>query len=127
MSEPWLGLHNPERHTTFASSGGVATCSRETGWCTPERPCGCCMDEEARRLAAEVEALRAQRDSLANKLVNEIPGSYVEIKARALKAEAQIAAVREAVERHERIYAPSDAEGIPVQVILRALGGDGDE
>ena len=59
MSEPWLGLHNPERHTTFASSGGVATCSRETGWCTPERPCGCCMDEEARRLAAEVEALRA--------------------------------------------------------------------
>ena len=67
MTEQWLGLHNPERHTTFASSGGAATCSRETGWCTPERPCGCCMDEEARRLKAEVEALRAQVAELRGK------------------------------------------------------------
>ncbi len=48
-------------------------------------------------------------------------------QARALMAEAALRRVREAVERHERIYAPSDAEGIPVQVILRALDGDGDE
>lgn len=37
--------------------------------------------------------------------------------------QAQVQRVRETVERHERIYAPSDAEGIPVQVINRALDG----
>lgn len=61
MSEPWMGLHNPERHEPH---GGIADCIIETAnpvmarWCTRTHPCRCCMDEEARRLAAEVEVLR---------------------------------------------------------------------
>jgi hypothetical protein len=35
--------------------------------------------------------------------------------------------VQEAIERHNRIYGTLHSEGIPVQVLLRALGGDNNE
>lgn len=63
MSGQWRGLHNPERHE---HDGAVAKCMIETAnpvmarWCTPDHPCRCCMDQEARNLRAEVEVLRAQ-------------------------------------------------------------------
>ena len=37
---------------------------------------------------------------------------------------ATIARVRETVARHQRIYAGSRDDGVPVQVILQALGGE---
>ena len=101
MSGQWRGLHNPERHE---HDGAVAKCMIETAnpvmarWCTPDHPCRCCMDQEARNLAAEVEVLRAQ-----------------------------VQRVREACD-HERCYGEygRDAEvvaAVPVHVVLRALDG----
>lgn len=56
-----------------------------------------CHDE--RDMAqAQVQAVREERDRLANQLVNEIPGSYIQMKERALRAEAQIQAVRAALD-----------------------------
>jgi hypothetical protein len=57
MSEQWMGLHNPERHRP-----GVGACSVCETLCWGPQPCKCC-------LAAEVEALRAERDRFANQLV----------------------------------------------------------
>ena len=56
MSEQWLGLHNPDRHfVTF--EGGACHCDEcGVALCLPNHPCRCC-------LAAEVEVLRAIRES----------------------------------------------------------------
>lgn len=45
--------------------------------------------EHEKRVGAEERSIR-----LANQLINEIPGSYIEMKERALKAEEQVRATR---------------------------------
>ena len=48
-----------------------------------------------RVLAERAASAEADRDRLANQLLNEVPDSYIQMKARALTAEAAIARVRE--------------------------------
>ena len=57
MSEPWLGLHNPERHEAGYDEPQAAKCD-DGDWCTPLRPCYCCMDAEVQALRAQVQAVR---------------------------------------------------------------------
>ena len=51
-----------------------------------------------RVLAERAASAEADRDRLANQLLNEVPDSYIQMKARALDAEAAIQRVREVVE-----------------------------
>ena len=67
----------------------------------------------------------AARDRLANQLLNEVPDSYIQMKARALDAEAAIQRVREEVDSwpasiDKTIAACADS-------VLRALEGADDE
>jgi acyl-CoA reductase-like NAD-dependent aldehyde dehydrogenase len=55
--------------------------------------------DTVRHLVARAERAEAERDRLANQLVNEVPDSYLQMKARALSAEAAIERVRDACER----------------------------
>ena len=48
-----------------------------------------------RVLAERAASAEADRDRLANQLLNEVPDSYIQMKARALTAEATIERVRE--------------------------------
>ena len=48
-----------------------------------------------RVLAERAASAEADRDRLANQLLNEVPDSYIQMKARALTAEAAIERVRE--------------------------------
>ena len=48
-----------------------------------------------RVLAERAASAEADRDRLANQLLNEVPDSYIQMKARALTAEATIRRVRE--------------------------------
>lgn len=65
MSEPWMGLHNPERHRLLSDGSAICDDSDddvEQYWgciedCSETDPCKCC-------LAAEVESLREERDAL---------------------------------------------------------------
>lgn len=100
MSGQWRGLHNPERHE---HDGAVAKCMIETAnpvmarWCTPDHPCRCCMDQEARNLAAEVEVLRAQVQrvrEVAERFASESgPDPYGFGVARAVAADAVLDAL----------------------------------
>ena len=54
-----------------------------------------------RVLAERAASAEADRDRLANQLLNEVPDSYIQMKARALTAEAAIARVRELHGRHD--------------------------
>lgn len=85
-----------------------------------------------RVLAERAASAEADRDRLANQLLNEVPDSYIQMKARALTAEAAIARVRELCEDKTREVAASDPLFGPpcalyVDDILRALEGDGDD
>ncbi len=51
-----------------------------------------------RVLAERAASAEADRDRLANQLLNEVPDSYIQMKARALTAEATIQRVREELE-----------------------------
>ena len=53
-----------------------------------------------RVLAERAASAEADRDRLANQLLNEVPDSYIQMKARALTAEAAIARVRELHREH---------------------------
>ena len=60
----------------------------------------------------------------ANQLLNEVPDSYIQMKARALTAEAAIARVRQVLDEEQRGYNP------PLGLISRiktALEGDSDD
>ena len=81
-----------------------------------------------RVLAERAASAEADRDRLANQLLNEVPDSYIQMKARALTAEAAIARVR--------IEHRSDMAGIPWCYAcdaswpcdtIRALDGDSDD
>ena len=67
----------------------------------------------------------AARDRLANQLLNEVPDSYIQMKERALDAEAAIQRVREVC---DRLMAPTSLGGyiewVRVDDILRALDGE---
>jgi hypothetical protein len=83
----------------------------------------------------------AARDRLANQLLNEVPDSYIQMKARALDAEAAIKRVRGIceviVENAHQFYEVWDEDPTAAQVpygqwmvarhILRALEGGSDE
>lgn len=112
-------------------------------------PVGDCVAEQRVR----AEKAEAERDRLANQLINEVPGTYLQMKARALAAEAAIARVRELCERArvsmsigcrcEVLVAGFDEEtdecsgtcgnGTPLSwtldpnEVLRAMDGDGDD
>ncbi len=61
MSEPWRGLHNPERH--FHSPGYGDRCGKcSGGYCHPETPCRCCLAAEVQLLRAQVQAVREACD-----------------------------------------------------------------
>jgi hypothetical protein len=63
----------------------------------------------------------AARDRLANQLLNEVPDSYIQMKARALDAEAAIQRVRE-------LWTTCSCDRCTTNhlAILRALAVDGD-
>ena len=71
----------------------------------------------------------AARDRLANQLLNEVPDSYIQMKARALDAEAAIQRVREIPEKDK--YRPGGL-GVEYRLgwndalrhVLRALDGE---
>jgi len=77
-----------------------------------------------RVLAERAASAEADRDRLANQLLNEVPDSYIQMKARALTAEAVIQRVRDVY------YGPVGLLDTRIQQIgdiLRALDGDGDD
>ena len=77
-----------------------------------------------RVLAERAASAEADRDRLANQLLNEVPDSYIQMKARALTAEAAIARVRELRDRfatHEKSISYQAA----ATLLTRALDGDG--
>ena len=82
-----------------------------------------------RVLAERAASAEADRDRLANQLLNEVPDSYIQIKARALTAEAAIARVREVCEQDSGVADVDGQEFTMVEVddILRALDGERDE
>ena len=63
----------------------------------------------------------AARDRLANQLLNEVPDSYIQMKARALDAEAAIKRVR------EQLHKPWKYECECCTRIWIALDGDSDD
>jgi len=84
------------------------------------------------------EKAEAERDRLANQLLNEVPDSYIQMKARALDAEAAIARVRDMcdtiVKNSHRFQDAWDEDPTAAQVpygqamvarhILQALDGE---
>ena len=82
-----------------------------------------------RVLAERAASAEADRDRLANQLLNEVPDSYIQMKARALTAEAVIARVREVCEQDSGVADVDGQEFTMVEVddILRALDGERDE
>ena len=71
-----------------------------------------------------IEAQQRKIQQLANQLLNEVPDSYIQMKARALTAEAAIARVRQVLDEEQRGYNP------PLGLISRiktALEGDSDD
>ena len=78
---------------------------------------------------ARAEKAEAARDRLANQLLNEVPDSYIQMKARALDAEAAIQRVRGMAEA--AIAAHDELEGtyatVSAKAILNALEGGSDE
>ena len=55
--------------------------------------------EVVESLLARAEKSEAERDRLANQLLNEVPESYLQMKARALNAESTIQRVRDVCEQ----------------------------
>ena len=55
MSEPWMGLHNPERHER---NGLAAWCSDEEITCSESYPCRCCLAAEVKALREQIQAVR---------------------------------------------------------------------
>jgi len=75
------------------------------------------------------EKAEAARDRLANQLLNEVPDSYIQMKARALDAEAAIQRVREVCDlwqrRHDAsIRHPTDIPAVAIVAVRRALDGE---
>lgn len=86
-----------------------------------------------RVLAERAASAEADRDRLANQLLNEVPDSYIQMKARALTAEAAIERVRSACNRiieNAQRFDLDDEHGLvygqwmTAKSILRALDGD---
>jgi hypothetical protein len=100
----WEPMVSQREHVI--KGGGEYRCLVCETRCGEDGHCRCC-------LAAEVEALRKERDRFANQLVNEVPGSYIAMKERALTAEEQVQRVwevwnvwgpREATDETHRMY-----------------------
>ncbi|HRU94676.1 MAG TPA: hypothetical protein P5195_05535 [Anaerolineae bacterium] len=82
-----------------------------------------------RVLAERAASAEADRDRLANQLLNEVPDSYIQMKARALTAEATIQRVRELhynTATHHPSGCCSECGGTYPCPTVRALDGDGD-
>ena len=84
-----------------------------------------------RVLAERAASAEADRDRLANQLLNEVPDSYIQMKARALTAEAAIARVREFLaDKDEGLTDDARAQGhfilVDTDSVRRALEGDSD-
>ena len=79
-----------------------------------------------RVLAERAASAEADRDRLANQLLNEVPDSYIQMKARALTAEATIQRVRELCDGADN---NGEWPGMLVRVsaVRKALEGDSDE
>ena len=75
-----------------------------------------------------IEAQQRKIQQLANQLLNEVPGSYIQMKARALTAEAAIARVRAVADAWEH-YASENGNvrtAWAASSVREALDGDGD-
>lgn len=82
-----------------------------------------------RVLAERAASAEADRDRLANQLLNEVPDSYIQMKARALTAEATIQRVRELhynTATHHPSGCCSECGGTYPCPTVRAFDGDGD-
>ena len=80
-----------------------------------------------RVLAERAASAEADRDRLANQLLNEVPDSYIQMKARALTAEATIQRVRELhynTATHHPSGCCSECGGTYPCPTVRALDGD---
>jgi hypothetical protein len=82
-----------------------------------------------RVLAERAASAEADRDRLANQLLNEVPDSYIQMKARALTAEATIQRVREFLaDKDEGLTDDARAQGhfilVDTDSVRRALDGD---
>ena len=136
------GRHHVNRH-------GHVDCQRCLGCCIPDNPCRCCETARAneaeaenailRKVAdqqmAENETLRATVERWAESVEHTQCGQSGEpqceccydvmpVRAENDALRATIARVRGTVARHQRIYAGSRDDGVPVQVILQALDGE---
>ena len=84
-----------------------------------------------RVLAERAANAEAARDRLANQLLNEVPDSYIQMKARALDAEAAIARVRDMCDDFEHEENLNGGIGryavVRVDRVRSALNGDSDE
>jgi hypothetical protein len=81
-----------------------------------------------RVLAERAASAEADRDRLANQLLNEVPDSYIQMKARALTAEAAIERVREFLaDKDEGLTDDMRAQGhfilVDTDSVRRALDG----
>ena len=113
MSEQWRGLHNHQRHSGEFLDPGISDCPCcECRYCAADSPCRCCMDQEARNLRNENEALGEALDD-AERIVGVL--------------EAQVQRVREIPEkgddpiRLDYICGWNDA----LDHVGQALDGDG--
>lgn len=75
------------------------------------------------------EKAEAARDRLANQLLNEVPDSYIQMKARALDAEAAIERVLKLCANRQRcldstIKHPTAISSISIDEVLQALDGE---
>ena len=82
-----------------------------------------------RVLAERAASAEADRDRLANQLLNEVPDSYIQMKARALTAEAAIERVREFLaDKDKGLTDDMRAQGhfvlVDTDSVRRALDGD---
>ena len=119
MSEQWMGLHNPDRHSDPTTSVyGITYCDCQgSSVCEPDGPCYCCLYAEVEALRAQVRVLELCAESEAT---------------RGNEYEAQAQAVREVCRDPARIMrttAPLYAhiEWVDLNAVLNALDGDGDE
>ena len=128
----WNGCYCGEfSQPTIAPDEFGETCFHEHDKCevpttkVPDQTVIRLLKQKVDALTERAEKAEAARDRLANQLLNEVPDSYIQMKARALDAEAAIQRVREEVDSwpasiDKTIAACADS-------VLRALeGADGE-
>ena len=104
----WNGCYCGEfSQPTIAPDEFGETCFHEHDKCevpttkVPDQTVIRLLKQKVDALTERAEKAEAARDRLANQLLNEVPDSYIQMKSRALDAEAAIKRVRELHGRHD--------------------------